>query len=72
MYEGLYANRKIAVEIQFEGQVRGLVLNTVSNSVVCLSEPAVQVDRTFWIDFASQPQADTLRDSIDFIIWHRR
>jgi hypothetical protein len=63
---------KFAVEIKAAGEAHGSTLNSISTSVICMTNPQTVMEHVFWIDYSYQAVTDTLRDNVDFASWHRR
>lgn len=65
-------NPTIAVELQATGTVQAKVLSTSVSSLTCLTEPPTALDVSLTMDFAYQADTDTVVDSVQEAVWHRR
>jgi hypothetical protein len=65
-------NPTIAAELQATGTAHEDVLSTFVTSLTCLTEPPTPKDLSLTMDYVYQSDTDTLLDSVQDTVWHRR
>lgn len=63
---------KIASRVEASGTVHADVLTTNVTQVICLSDPPTSKAIQLTIEYTYQPGTDTLVDSSQGVVWHRR